>query len=356
MKIKYRTNLVAGIASVLLGIICMLIIPTQIAEDFAETYGITSKTVPYAVAYLWVICGIILMVQSLVLKKDQMKVLDVKKELKAVEYMLVLLVYAFLFKKSFLLEESTRTVAGFLKRQGYRTACIGKWHLGLNWTLKDGEDKCSVDFTKPVGDGPTARGFDYFYGISASLDMPPYVYIENDHVSAPPDRIESNEWDRGNSYNKKMFRQGPVGRDFHHEEVLEHLLEKTIQVLEQWKEEPFFVYFPMTAPHGPILPTAEFEGKSGTTEYGDFVLMCDMVVGKINEWLKQHHLEEDTILILPAITEEHREQIIRNWPSTAIIPAIFSAGPNLTFLKGDTGFRSLSNGKIRFVREVFQKV
>lgn len=103
MKIKYRTNLVAGIASVLLGIICMLIIPTQIAEDFAETYGITSKTVPYAVAYLWVICGIILMVQSLVLKKDQMKVLDVKKELKAVEYMLVLLVYAFLFKKSFLL-------------------------------------------------------------------------------------------------------------------------------------------------------------------------------------------------------------------------------------------------------------
>lgn len=196
-----------------------------------------------------------------------------------------------------IIEESTRTVAGFLKRQGYRTACIGKWHLGLNWTLKDGEDKCSVDFTKPVGDGPTARGFDYFYGISASLDMPPYVYIENDHVSALPDRIESNEWDRGNSYNKKMFRQGPVGRDFHHEEVLEHLLEKTIQVLERWKEEPFFVYFPLTAPHGPILPTTEFEGKSGTTEYGDFVLMCDMVVGKINEWLKRHHLEEDTILI-----------------------------------------------------------
>lgn len=103
MKIEYRANLVAGIASLILGLICILIIPTQISEDFAETYGITSKTVPYAVAYLWVICGIILMAQSLVLKKDQIKVLNVKKELKAVEYMLVLLVYAFLFKKSFLL-------------------------------------------------------------------------------------------------------------------------------------------------------------------------------------------------------------------------------------------------------------
>lgn len=102
MKIKYRSNLVAGVASLILGIICYLIIPRQIAEDFAETYGITSRTVPYAVSFLWMICGICLIVQSLLLKKDQIKVLDVKKEIKAVGYMIVLLVYAFLFKVSFL--------------------------------------------------------------------------------------------------------------------------------------------------------------------------------------------------------------------------------------------------------------
>ncbi|MFR1834104.1 MAG: tripartite tricarboxylate transporter TctB family protein [Lachnospiraceae bacterium] len=102
MKVKYRSNLVAGIVSVILGIICMVIIPGQIGEDYSATYGITSRTVPYAVAILWIICGSILMVQSLILKKDEVKVLDVSKEAKALLYMLVLLIYAVLFQKSFL--------------------------------------------------------------------------------------------------------------------------------------------------------------------------------------------------------------------------------------------------------------
>lgn len=102
MKVKYRSNLVAGIVSVILGIICMVIIPGQIGEDYSATYGITSRTVPYAVAILWIICGIILMVQGLILKKDEVKVLDVSKEAKALLYMLVLLIYAVLFQKSFL--------------------------------------------------------------------------------------------------------------------------------------------------------------------------------------------------------------------------------------------------------------
>ncbi len=102
MKVKYRSNLVAGIVSVILGIICMVIIPGQIGEDYSATYGITSRTVPYAVAILWIICGIVLMIQSLVLKKDEVKTLDVGKELKALGYMAVILIYALLFKKSFL--------------------------------------------------------------------------------------------------------------------------------------------------------------------------------------------------------------------------------------------------------------
>lgn len=102
MKVKYRSNLVAGIVSVILGIICMVIIPRQIGEDYSATYGITSRTVPYAVAVLWMICGVVLMVQSLIFKKDEIKVIDVSKEAKAVGYMLVILIYAVLFKKSFL--------------------------------------------------------------------------------------------------------------------------------------------------------------------------------------------------------------------------------------------------------------
>ena len=102
MKVKYRSNLVAGIVSVILGIICMVIIPRQIGEDYSATYGITSRTVPYAVAILWMICGVVLMVQSLIFKKDEIKVIDVSKEAKAVGYMLVILIYAILFKKSFL--------------------------------------------------------------------------------------------------------------------------------------------------------------------------------------------------------------------------------------------------------------
>ena len=102
MKVKYRSNLVAGILSVILGIICMVSIPREIGEDYSATYGITSRTVPYAVAILWMLCGVVLMVQSLIFKKDEIKVIDVSKEAKAVGYMLVILIYAVLFKKSFL--------------------------------------------------------------------------------------------------------------------------------------------------------------------------------------------------------------------------------------------------------------
>lgn len=103
MKIKYRSNLIAGIVSMILGIICYLIIPHQIAEDYTVTYGITSRSVPYAVAVLWIICGAVLIIQSLVFKKDEIKTLEVKKEAKAVGYMIVLLIYSILFKKSFLI-------------------------------------------------------------------------------------------------------------------------------------------------------------------------------------------------------------------------------------------------------------
>ena len=77
------------------------------------------------------------------------------------------------------------TLGTLFRNNGYSTACIGKWHLGWNWS-KDENDK--VDFNRPITEGPTERGFDYFFGISASLDMPPYVYVENNTITAAPNR------------------------------------------------------------------------------------------------------------------------------------------------------------------------
>ena len=103
MEIKYKSNLVAGIVSLILGVICLILVPLQIAKDYSATYGITSRTVPYAIGILWIVCGVILLVQSIVLKKDTEKTLVVGKELKALAYMVILLVYGILFKRSFLI-------------------------------------------------------------------------------------------------------------------------------------------------------------------------------------------------------------------------------------------------------------
>lgn len=189
-----------------------------------------------------------------------------------------------------LIERGRMTVASMLKEAGYRTACIGKWHLGLDWA-RNGENKEDVDFTQPVGGGPTEYGFDYFFGISASLDMAPYVYIENDRVTALPDKVTENR------DSMMMWRSGPTAPDFKHEQVLQTLTQKVLNTLKAYRDEPFYIYFPLTAPHTPILPSYEFKGKSGTNIYGDFVLMCDDVVGQIYAKLEDLGLSDNTIVI-----------------------------------------------------------
>lgn len=103
MTIKYRSNLAAGCISIVAAIVLFFLIPAQIGKDFSTTYGITSRTVPYAVSALWLVCGIVLIVQSLAFGKDTEKTLVLSKELKALAYMALLVVYAFFFEKSFLI-------------------------------------------------------------------------------------------------------------------------------------------------------------------------------------------------------------------------------------------------------------
>ena len=201
-----------------------------------------------------------------------------------------------------IIEDDRLTVPSMLKEQGYQTACVGKWHLGLEWRLKDGgiastyQDEDQVDFAAPITNGPLNHGFDCYFGISASLDMPPYVYIENDRsTSIPTERFEIVR-------SKKFMRDGLIGDDFKAEEVLPTLTEKVEALIDNYAEgeEPFYIHFPLPAPHTPILPTEEFQGKSGTNEYGDFCLQVDDTVGRVMKALEKNGLTEDTIVIFTA--------------------------------------------------------
>lgn len=195
------------------------------------------------------------------------------------------------------IEQGRRTVADVMREAGYATGCVGKWHLGLRWQRDNDLPEPhgyatmpGVDYSKPVYGGPLDFGFDRFFGIAASLDMPPYVYIDGRQATALPDHETEGE-------GMRFWRKGPTAPDFVHEEVLPTLTRKAIDWIDEWSDRPFFIYFPLPAPHTPILPTGEYCGKSRTNSYGDFVLVVDGVVGTIREHLRKRGLLEDTIIV-----------------------------------------------------------
>jgi len=196
-----------------------------------------------------------------------------------------------------LIEPGRLTVPAFLRQQGYTTAMLGKWHLGLDW-VRRGPRAEEVDFAQPFGGGPLAHGFDQFYGISASLDMPPYVWLENDRATTLPSGQTAS------SPAPKLWRAGAISPDFKFEEVQPRLTEKAIAYLAERAKardgKPFFLYLALAAPHTPILPTPEFAGKSQTTSYGDFVTQIDADVGAILAALKKNGLAENTLVIFTA--------------------------------------------------------
>ncbi len=204
-----------------------------------------------------------------------------------------------------LIEPDRKAVADVMSAAGYRTTCIGKWHLGWDWTLTDGTKPSDhveygvhdlarrapigdlVDYTQPMGGGPVDNGFESYFGDDVP-NFPPYTWFADDRVAEAP------------SVPKPDGMFGAPGRmvpDWKLENVMPTLTERVVSYIEGAGDEPFFLYFPLTAPHTPIVPLDRFRGSSEAGEYGDYVSEVDWCVGQVMDALARAGLADDTLLI-----------------------------------------------------------
>ena len=150
--------------------------------------------------------------------------------------------------------EDEITVAEALRAGGYKTGIFGKWHLG---------DR--------VGNRPTDKGFDYFYGSYYSVDMEPYDLYRNNEIDIPD----------------------PVDKT----KLTGKLTEEILSFIDQNKEDAFFIYYASPYPHSPAASGRDFEGRSKGGTYGDCVEELDWSVGQIREKIRQLGLAENTLII-----------------------------------------------------------
>ena len=223
-----------------------------------------------------------------------------------------------------LIEPGQLTLASLLKGKGYHTGVVGKWHLGvdfpwttdtlpqqvdnLNYYLKD---LSLIDYTQPVKNGANDLGFDYSFLVPGSLDMSPYVYLENGKATAIPDSISPLR------RFPDFVRQGEIAPDFTHESCLDRLTEKATGFITEHaqSENPFFLYFPLTGPHKPALAAPRFKGKSGIGPYGDLVMQVDWTVGEVLNTLRDQGVEENTLVIYTSDNGSYMYRISEDDPA-----------------------------------------
>ena len=190
-----------------------------------------------------------------------------------------------------LIDTDRDTLAKLFARHGYRTACFGKWHLGLG-------SPPNTDYARPLRPGPLECGFDTFEGIAGSLDMTPYVWIVDDRPEQPATKRFEEELPV--RYGGEGFvRPGPGAPDFRHADILRRTVDRAIDwtrdALDQ--DEPFFLYLPLTAPHTPWLPDDDLRGTSGAGPYGDFVSTIDRELGKLFALLDERALDNTLVVV-----------------------------------------------------------
>lgn len=218
-----------------------------------------------------------------------------------------------------LIEEEQPTVAEFLRANGYRTACIGKWHLGWDWPTKDGsrpndtlefgaycdDDRAAyeenIDYRRPVRGGPVDRGFDSYFGVDVP-NFTPYSWFEDDRVTEAP------------SVPKPDDLYGHPGRavpDWSHEAMIPAFTERAVSLIEDTgravDSRPLFLYYALTSPHSPVVPNERFKGTSGIGNYGDFVCEVDWLVGELVDALDRAGLFDDTLLVFTSDNGPERQ-------------------------------------------------
>lgn len=207
-----------------------------------------------------------------------------------------------------IIEADRATLPGTLQDAGYATGAFGKWHLGLGWRFKDGrrwsafepggslfsevDDGSNIDYAAGFGDGPIERGFDRFFGMTGSLDMQPYCFLEQDRTVGIPNEQKPVLY--------PQQRPGLQVEDWREDQVDLRFAEQACSWMREQASggRPFFCYLALSAPHRPCMAPEFAQGQSEAGPRGDLVWMVDWVVGQVTALLEELAIAEDTLLIV----------------------------------------------------------